>query len=280
MPLSSSQLEAFLAVARAGSFSAAARALALTQSALSQRVLNLEGELGAQLLVRAPGSVQLTEVGRRLLQYGLAGERLEVELLEDLKPGRRRELRGHLRIAGFSSIMRSAVLPALEPLLKASPDVTVELQVAELRELPRLLLHGLADLVFTYEPVSAARVKSEKVGTEEYVLIAPPEGSPETILDHDPEDATTIEFFRRQKARPPRLRRSYFGDIYGIIDGVERGLGRAVVARHLIQGNRRVAIVEGYRPVRLDVYVGHFEQAVYTRLQASVLETIRGKFRI
>src|SRR5262245_52309900 len=145
MPIGSLQLEAFLAVAREGGFSAAARRLAITQSALSQRVLNLEDELGTALFVRAPGAVRLTEVGRRLLQYGLANEKLETELLEDLRTKSKAGLRGHVRVAAFSSVMRSAVLPSLKPLLRAHPAVTVELKVAELRDIPALLRQGQVD---------------------------------------------------------------------------------------------------------------------------------------
>ena len=49
------RLLTFRAVARAGSFSAAARELALTQPAVSQQVAALERELGARLLNRGPG---------------------------------------------------------------------------------------------------------------------------------------------------------------------------------------------------------------------------------
>jgi molybdate transport repressor ModE-like protein len=51
------RLLTFHAVARAGSFSAAARELSLTQPAVSQQVAALERELGARLLHRGPGGL-------------------------------------------------------------------------------------------------------------------------------------------------------------------------------------------------------------------------------
>lgn len=102
--LSSLQLDAFTEVARVGSFSAAADRLGLTQSALSQRVLNLEGELGTPVFNRLPGRLELTETGRRLLQYGHAKEGLEREFLNDLKSESQGQLAGSLRIAGFSAV--------------------------------------------------------------------------------------------------------------------------------------------------------------------------------
>jgi len=60
------QFEVFLAVARAGSFRAAAETLHLSQPALSQHVAELERELGARLFDRLGRRVALTEAGRIL----------------------------------------------------------------------------------------------------------------------------------------------------------------------------------------------------------------------
>src|SRR6185369_3844036 len=67
----------FRAVAHERSFSRAARALALTQPAVSQQVAALEKELGAKLLAREPGGLELTPAGETLLVHADAiAERL------------------------------------------------------------------------------------------------------------------------------------------------------------------------------------------------------------
>src|SRR5436853_1819824 len=62
-------LETFVRAAELSSFTAAARALGLTQAAVSQRVQTLEQDLGVPLFHRQGGRVLLTEAGRRLHDY-------------------------------------------------------------------------------------------------------------------------------------------------------------------------------------------------------------------
>ncbi|RYE89596.1 MAG: LysR family transcriptional regulator, partial [Myxococcales bacterium] len=62
------QLQAFLAVARARSFSGAARELGISRSAVSQSVRLLEEELQVPLFARTTRSVSLTDAGRRLVE--------------------------------------------------------------------------------------------------------------------------------------------------------------------------------------------------------------------
>ncbi len=63
------KLRVFVSVAQAGSFSRAAKAMFLTQSAVSQQIHALEAGLGVQLFARRHRGVQLTEAGERLLTY-------------------------------------------------------------------------------------------------------------------------------------------------------------------------------------------------------------------
>ncbi|MEV0055855.1 LysR family transcriptional regulator [Saccharopolyspora shandongensis] len=61
------QLRYFLAVARALHFTKAAEAVKVAQSSLSNQIRALEAELGAELFVRARGSVLITPAGEALL---------------------------------------------------------------------------------------------------------------------------------------------------------------------------------------------------------------------
>ncbi|HEX6837954.1 MAG TPA: LysR family transcriptional regulator, partial [Polyangia bacterium] len=126
-PLSQDQLQAFAAVAGTGSFTRAAKALHLSQPALSRRITGLEEELETVLLIRSRVGASLTEAGRRLLEFVDAQRALEEELLGELGSSPT-AYRGSVRIAGISSLVPAVVLPALAPFLHAHPAVQVEVR--------------------------------------------------------------------------------------------------------------------------------------------------------
>jgi DNA-binding transcriptional LysR family regulator len=85
-------LQAFVEVARQGSFSGAAESLFVTQPAISKRVKALEDELGTLLFDRIGRKTTLTEAGRALLESGLksvyhVGEGFEGDLDDNHQRG-------------------------------------------------------------------------------------------------------------------------------------------------------------------------------------------------
>src|SRR4051812_20220812 len=118
----SDQLDAFEAVARLGSFSLAAAELHITQPALSRRIQGLEAELETPLFVRSHSGADLTEAGRRLLGFAQMRQSLETELRFDLATHSRGSLGGTIRVAGYSTVLKQAILPTLAPLLRDNPE--------------------------------------------------------------------------------------------------------------------------------------------------------------
>ncbi|XXF78013.1 LysR family transcriptional regulator [Myxococcaceae bacterium GXIMD 01537] len=124
------QLQMFLLVARLRSFSAAARELGLSASAVSQSVRQLEEQLQVVLLIRTTRSVSLTEAGRRLLESAgpALGQALAALTEASAQPG---ETVGRVRL----SVPRMAVPFVITPVLPAfrarHPRVEVEVIVEE-----------------------------------------------------------------------------------------------------------------------------------------------------
>ena len=118
-------LNAFVAVARAGGFRDAARTAGRSASALSEAVRRLEERLGIRLLNRTTRSVAPTEAGARLLDR-LGPALGEVEAALDVVNGFRGRPAGTLRLNVPVGVAR-LVLPAIVPgFLAAYPDILLE----------------------------------------------------------------------------------------------------------------------------------------------------------
>jgi DNA-binding transcriptional LysR family regulator len=129
-------INAFLAVARAGNFTKAAAKLGMSQSALSQTVRNLESHLGLRLLTRTTRRVSPTDAGERLLQS--VGPRLdEVETELTALSALRDKPAGTVRISSSEHAADLILWPAIHNLLPQYPDIGVEIMVD----------NGLTDIV-------------------------------------------------------------------------------------------------------------------------------------
>jgi len=118
-------LNAFVAVARAGGFRDGARASGSSASGLSEAVRRLESQLGVRLLHRTTRSVVPTEAGERLLGR-LSPALAEVEAALDVVSGFRDRPAGTLRL-NVPVVAARLVLPAIvPPFLAAYPEVRLE----------------------------------------------------------------------------------------------------------------------------------------------------------
>ena len=121
-----SDLDAFVAVARARSFRGAAALRGASASALSEALRQLEAALGVRLLNRTTRSVTPTEAGQRLLER-LAPALGEIEGALDVVNGFRETPRGTLRL-NVPTIVAKKILPAIVArFLLAYPGVTLEI---------------------------------------------------------------------------------------------------------------------------------------------------------
>jgi DNA-binding transcriptional LysR family regulator len=143
------RLTVLRAVAREGSFSAAARALDYTQPAISHHIARLEEEVGTALLHRSPRGVTLTEAGEALVQHAdavitrLDAAQEEVAEIAGLRSGR-------VRVAAFPSGSATLFPAAARSLRDSSPGVRVSLIEAEPPEALGLLRSGDVDLALTF----------------------------------------------------------------------------------------------------------------------------------
>ena len=267
-----------MVLARELNFSRAATLLHITQPALTKRIQGLEEVLGQALFVRLHGGLELTESGRILQRHGALIEHQEAELLANLVGGGAEQtLGGFFRIASFSSALRSVIVPALGVLLRAHPRLSCQTFKTEVNELHDWLTDGKVDFVVSLAECERMGVENVQIGIERNVLIesARYSGREDCYIDHEPRDNFTEKFFLSQTgATVPKMLRAYFDDIYGLIDAVSEGVGRAVVPAHLVKPEHGVRAVPGYRPFEVPVMLQFHQQAYYTSLQRAVIDTL------
>lgn len=281
-PISHDQLAAFAAVVEAGSFTRAAKAIHLSQPALSRRIAGLEDALAVTLLVRGPTGPTLTDAGRRVLAFVHAQRALEDELLGELQPKPERTLRGEIRVVGPSSIVPAMVLPSLSALVREHPQVHIEVRTAGPELMIDLLRRGAADFIITDDATEDPALVTTPVGLEEHVMIESLRPAPTDVyLDSSVSDRTTAWFFAEQapRARPRRYRRSFLHNEAGILLGVELGLGRAVKPRQTIPPSSPVRVLDEFRPVRKPFFLRHRAQRFYSRLHLLAHDVLASSIR-
>jgi DNA-binding transcriptional LysR family regulator len=220
------RLRAFLATAEAGSLSAAARQLGLTQPTLGRQVAALESELGLVLFQRTARSMQLTDAGRDMLvearKMGEAAGCIAV-----LAQGRAQSLEGQIRITA-SDMMSAYVLPDIMLRLRSiAPRLRIDVVAAnDIRD----ILKREADIAIRHvrpdQPDLIARMVRDATGH----LYASKDYIAADLADHDfisfGDDARLIEALAAQGlVVPPQNMRS--GSTSGITtwELVRRGFG-------------------------------------------------------
>lgn len=170
------QLRTFLTVVEAGSFSAAGRALGVSQPAVSMQIQALESDVGATLLERRYRRVELTGAGKALVPYArkvlaaLDAAREEIAALSG-------SITGRLVIAASTTPGVYVIPKVLGAFLERHPQVHATIVVHDTAEVTRAVEAGDAHIGVTGAQVREARVTFEELGRDELVLICPP-GSP------------------------------------------------------------------------------------------------------
>jgi DNA-binding transcriptional LysR family regulator len=165
------QLEIFSVLAKVGSFSRAAAALAITQSGVSHAIKQLETELGVSLLNRESGAVVLTEVGARMLirANDIIQQKEALHQEASLEQG---IARGTLRIASFGATSSLRLLPVLMAHFeKAHPLVDVQIDEVVDAVVVQWLLERRVELGFVVLP--EVRLDTLPLVTDEFVAVLP-----------------------------------------------------------------------------------------------------------
>jgi DNA-binding transcriptional LysR family regulator len=163
------QLRVFFAVARHGSFSRAAEEVAVSQSAVSFAIQQLETELGLRLLDRTTRQVRMTAAGETL---AASGSRLIAELdsiLKELKDvGERR--RGRVVLACVPSVARGFMPRCVEHCAAKWPEVSFAIEDVAAKEVVAKVKRGDVEFGVSGGDIDEAELYVEALARDPFVL--------------------------------------------------------------------------------------------------------------
>ncbi len=250
------RLRVFFHVHQARSVSAAAAALHVTQSAVSQSLAKLEDELKAQLFVRRHRALAPTPAGEALFAV-VAPFVAELQERVGQIDRARHELAGTLQIGAPAEFGAHRLPAALAEFARAHPAVRFALRLGHPSELVPLLEEGRLDLAFVDvfdDPAATRRLAGFEVAPvmdEALILVGAAALERATLqgsrgfarlaagrfVDYHPSAPAVRGWFRHHFGRtPPRLELALTVEsVQAVIAAVSRGMGFGVVPAHAVE---------------------------------------------
>lgn len=159
----------FLEIIRSGSFIATAERLHITQTAVTARMQNLEGQLGCTLLVRNRGGARLTADGERFVGYA-------TQLVQTWDAARRdlplpQGYGALLTLGSEMSLCNPLMLAWVQQLRHALPQHAVRSEIASGNELQKKLDLGVLDAALVYQPEYLPGLQFEQLLEEKLIQV-------------------------------------------------------------------------------------------------------------
>jgi len=173
-------IETFLWVVTLGNFRAAGEKLNTTQPAISQRIAQLERELGVKLLNRDHRVPSPTPSGRQLMVYAEKLMGLRSEMMAEVSD--RSAMRGVLRLGVAETIVHTWLSRLIKSVNTAYPNLSLEIEVDITPNLTARLLAQEIELAFMLGPLSASSVRNRALCDYPIGFLA----SPSLGLGHGP----------------------------------------------------------------------------------------------
>src|SRR6202000_1899559 len=151
-------IETFLWVVTLGSFRGAGQRLNTTQPAISQRIAQLERELGVKLLNRDHRVVSRTPRGRQLMIYAEKLIALRAEMMAEV--GDRSAMRGVLRLGVAETIVHTWLSRLVKGVHTDYPNLSLAIEVDITPTLPARLMGQEIELALALGPIATSGVRN------------------------------------------------------------------------------------------------------------------------
>ena len=165
----SGEMEVFARVFELGGFSAAARALRMTPSAISKLVGRLETRLGARLVNRSTRALEFTPEGRLFYERSM---RLLADMDEVERSVAEAEVpKGKIRVSANIPVGRQLLLPIVPAFLEAYPKLSLEIS---LTDQVIDLLEQRTDVALRSGPLKSSQLVARKLGAARMIIVGSP----------------------------------------------------------------------------------------------------------
>lgn len=162
-------LRTFVFLTRLKNFTRTAEALYVAQSTVTNRIAELEKELGKDLFVRERKRVELTEEGRRFLGYAEQMLALEASAVRELHAAA--FYHHKLRIGTTNTVYECHLHKGISEFLRSQADTAVQVTIGHSAELLRMLQEGILDMVFSYVPLCKKGYQCTLFHADELLLV-------------------------------------------------------------------------------------------------------------
>lgn len=222
-------LRVFLALAREGSLTGAARRMRAGVATVSRRIERFEAALGVPLFLRHQSGYSLTDQGMALLPRAEAAEEALAGLRREA--GEQDQIRGHVRIASIESLITPLLVSALAPLMGAHPGLDVEI----LFSTQAVNLHRRdADLALRMLRPDHGHLRVRQLVVMGFGLYGPPDGSRPARHVSWPEQVSLGTVLAWSRAfTVPGTPRFIVNALDSQVEAVRQGLGVAVLPHFL-----------------------------------------------
>jgi DNA-binding transcriptional LysR family regulator len=189
-------VKVFVAIADAGSFTAAAQALHAPKSSVARQLQRLEDELGRTLIARTTRTLRLTDNGKAFLPHARRLIDDEIEARSVLQAGAE-GASGLLTVSAPATFGRIFLAPKLPEFLRRHPKVRVYLRLTAAKVQIGV---GHTDLAFRLGPLVEPGLASRSLGSIAIALVAAPGYLSARPAIHEPLDLASADFI---ELRPP-----------------------------------------------------------------------------
>lgn len=296
--ISLQQIESLVRLVDQGTFSRAARVMSLTQPSLTKHIQKLEDIVGARVVERTGGGVELTAEGRVVLDFGRSILRKIDEMEERVSLVRSTEA-GTISLAA-STIPATYILPAILTAFRAErPEIRCFVRMNDSGAVADMVLDGEAEMGFLGSCPSNRKLACEPLWKDRLVLVIPADHSWKNRKSVSWEDVAGEPFVAREAGSATRetlerflvdLKRrdregaslsivAEMGSSESVKEAITAGLGISVLSIHAVRrecerGDLISMPVDG-PPVEREFYLAYRKQFSAKRHHRLFLDFVR-----